>query len=90
MSRRLDDLEMKEQAMTVSPSEFTATRNDLRTGSWTMTLASAIGRAVSRLGRERRIRSDIGALMTFDDCLLKDIGISRSDIEYVVRYGRRP
>jgi uncharacterized protein YjiS (DUF1127 family) len=48
-----------------------------------MTLARAIGRAFSRLGRERRIRSDIGALMTFDDCLLKDIGISRSDIDAV-------
>jgi uncharacterized protein YjiS (DUF1127 family) len=89
MLRRLNDLEMKEQAMTVSPIEFSATRNELSAGSWAMTLARAISRAFSRFGRERRIRSDIGALMTFDDSLLKDIGISRSDIEYVVRYGRR-
>jgi uncharacterized protein YjiS (DUF1127 family) len=75
--------------MTVSPSEFSPTRNALSAGSWTATLARAIRRTISGFGRERRIRSDIGALMTFDDRLLKDIGISRSDIEYVVRYGRR-
>jgi uncharacterized protein YjiS (DUF1127 family) len=80
---------MKECIMTASPSEFTPAGNELRTESWTTTLARAIGRAAAGLGRERRIRSDIGALMTFDDSLLKDIGISRSDIEYVVRYGRR-
>jgi uncharacterized protein YjiS (DUF1127 family) len=75
--------------MTASPSEFSPSRNELSAGSWATTLTRAIRRTVSGLGRERRIRSDIGALMTFDDRLLKDIGISRSDIEYVVRYGRR-
>jgi uncharacterized protein YjiS (DUF1127 family) len=73
-----------------SPSEFSAARNGLSAEPWTTTLAGAIRRAFSQFGRERRIRSDIGALMTFDDRLLKDIGISRSDIEFVVRYGRRP
>jgi uncharacterized protein YjiS (DUF1127 family) len=83
---------MKETTMTVSPSEFNTTRTALGAGAmtWTAVLARAIGQAFSGFGRERRIRSDIGALMTFDDSLLKDIGISRSDIEYVVRYGRRP
>jgi len=76
--------------MAASPSEFSPTGNELRAGSWTTALARTIGRAFSGFGHERRIRSDIGALMTFDDRLLKDIGISRSDIEYVVRYGRRP
>jgi len=76
--------------MNLLPSEFTAARNELSAGSWTMTLARTITRPFSRLGRERRIRSDIGALMTFDDRLLRDIGINRSDIEFVVRYGRRP
>ena len=76
--------------MTLLPSEFTAARNELSAGSWTMTLARTITQAFSRLGHERRIRSDIGALKTFDDCLLRDIGINRSDIEFLVRYGRRP
>jgi uncharacterized protein YjiS (DUF1127 family) len=81
---------MKEHAMAVLPSKFSATRDELIAESWTAALTKAVRRVLSRLGRERRIRSDIGALITFDDRMLKDIGISRSEIEYVVRYGRRP
>ncbi len=37
---------------------------------------------------ERRLRRDISAVEGFDDALLRDIGVSRSEIEDTVRHGR--
>jgi uncharacterized protein YjiS (DUF1127 family) len=38
--------------------------------------------------RERRIKRGVAALAQYDDRTLRDLGICRSDIERVVRYGR--
>ena len=38
--------------------------------------------------RETRIRRDMRRLAEYDDAMLRDLGIARSDIEGVVRHGR--
>lgn len=47
-----------------------------------------ITRVASRIRSERRIRNDIDLLTSYDDNMLVDIGLRRTDIEYVVRHGR--
>jgi uncharacterized protein YjiS (DUF1127 family) len=75
--------------MTVSPYEYRARPIELSTESWTTIVMEPIKRAISRIGSERRIRRDIGELMALDDRMLADLGVSRSNIEYVVRHGRQ-
>jgi uncharacterized protein YjiS (DUF1127 family) len=43
---------------------------------------------IATLAREREIRRSMRLLATFDDYMLHDIGITRGDIERVVRFGR--
>jgi len=43
---------------------------------------------IAAIANELRIRRDIGQLAATDDCMLKDFGLGRSEIEYHVRYGR--
>jgi uncharacterized protein YjiS (DUF1127 family) len=43
---------------------------------------------VRAIARERRIRRDTRQLMTMSDHMLKDIGLTRSQIGYAVRFGR--
>jgi uncharacterized protein YjiS (DUF1127 family) len=76
--------------MTVSPYEYRARPIELSAESWTMIVMKSIKRAISRIGSEHRIRRDIGELMALDDRMLADLGVSRSNIEYVVRHGRQP
>lgn len=52
--------------------------------------ATLITRVASRIRSERRIRKDIDLLTSYDDDMLVDIGLRRTDIEYVVRHGRPP
>jgi uncharacterized protein YjiS (DUF1127 family) len=51
-------------------------------------LLAACFRTVSALRREAAARRSAAALERLSDHLLKDIGISRSDIQRVVRDGR--
>ena len=37
---------------------------------------------------ELRVRRDMRQLMTMDDDMLKDIGLTRADVGSAVRYGR--
>jgi uncharacterized protein YjiS (DUF1127 family) len=53
-------------------------------------LAKSMGRWIARIRKERRIRRGIEEMMALDDRMLRDIGVSRSDVEYVARYGRWP
>ena len=56
---------------------------------WLARIASAIAGAWSRSRRVRHGRLIIAELRTFDDAMLKDIGIQRCQIESAVLYGGR-
>ena len=43
---------------------------------------------IAGVANELRIRRDMRQLAAMGDCMLKDIGLRRSEIEYCVRYGR--
>jgi uncharacterized protein YjiS (DUF1127 family) len=43
---------------------------------------------IAAIAHELRIRRDLRQLAAMDDHMLKDIGLSRGDIEHCVRYGR--
>ena len=43
---------------------------------------------VAAIAEELRIRRDMRELRAMDDCMLKDIGLTRADIGSAVRYGR--
>jgi uncharacterized protein YjiS (DUF1127 family) len=58
--------------------------------TWQVSPAQAIKRLVAWVRNERRIRRGIVELMSLDDRLLADIGLSRGDIEHAARYGRFP
>jgi uncharacterized protein YjiS (DUF1127 family) len=75
------------ETMTDTPYDNRA--RSLGIESWTTILMKSIKQAISRIGSERRINRKIGELMALDDRMLADIGISRSNIEYVVRHGLR-
>jgi uncharacterized protein YjiS (DUF1127 family) len=47
-------------------------------------------RLARKLAAERRLRRDICILRQLQDRELSDMGLGRSEIEYVVRGGRRP
>src|SRR5262249_55703395 len=77
------------KTMTVSPNEYRARPIELSIESWTKILIKSMKRAISRIGSEHQIRRDIGELTALDDRMLADMGLSRSNIEHVVRYGRQ-
>jgi uncharacterized protein YjiS (DUF1127 family) len=56
-------------------------------------LASWFGARLRRLTNEfarwRRVQRDLHKLRSLDDRMLADIGITRCDVEHVVRHGRR-
>lgn len=62
----------------------------LRLDAWLRRLMTAVRRWAAWLEAERRIRRNTEALMSLDDRMLADIGVSRSELAYIVRYGRRP
>jgi uncharacterized protein YjiS (DUF1127 family) len=51
-------------------------------------LAQRGSRLMASLAAERRRRSAVRALQELDDRILADIGVSRSEIEFVARNGR--
>jgi len=55
---------------------------------WLQPLAMRGARMAIRFAKEWYCRRAIRALHRFDDRLLADMGISRADIEMVVRHGR--
>jgi uncharacterized protein YjiS (DUF1127 family) len=63
---------------------FPATRASL--AEFILEALTTLGGNIERAVRRRR---DLRQLAEMDDHLLHDIGISRSEIEHAVRYGRR-
>jgi uncharacterized protein YjiS (DUF1127 family) len=51
-------------------------------------LSAMLARILSGLVREWRIRRDLARLVEFDDRMLHDIGLGRSEVEPALRYGR--
>ncbi len=47
-----------------------------------------LARLMRRLAQELRLRRDARQLMALSDAMLKDLGVSRSEIEGAVRHGR--
>ena len=47
-----------------------------------------VARIAAAVPEELRIRRDMRELRAMDDDLLKDIGLTRADIDSAVRYGR--
>jgi uncharacterized protein YjiS (DUF1127 family) len=59
-----------------------------RLAGWLRTLNRAIVRLIDDLAARRKQLRAVRALHKLDDHALHDIGISRGEIEYVVRHGR--
>jgi uncharacterized protein YjiS (DUF1127 family) len=51
-------------------------------------LPAGVARAAAAILRWRRLRRDIRQVMALSDAMLKDIGLSRSEIEHAVMTGR--
>ncbi len=70
-----------------SADVIAATRGDF--GSWRSRSLSALVELWARVVRLRNASRAAAQLAAMNDHMLKDIGISRAEIEHVVRYGRR-
>jgi uncharacterized protein YjiS (DUF1127 family) len=71
-------------------AEFSAPPQPVRVGSlgWIASISPIVAKIRSQI-RQRRERRLAAELQCFDDRSLRDIGISRCDIEYLVRHGDR-
>jgi uncharacterized protein YjiS (DUF1127 family) len=61
-----------------------------RSPSWAVRLTAAVVRFWTGLRERYDARRAREALTALDDRVLRDMGISRIEIDYVVRHGRRP
>jgi uncharacterized protein YjiS (DUF1127 family) len=76
------------RAAALPPAEWRNERRAVR-ADWRVSLTQVVVACWSSLCRSWDRRRAIGELRSLDDRSLRDIGISRSDIEYIVRYGAR-
>jgi uncharacterized protein YjiS (DUF1127 family) len=60
----------------------------VRSSSPTAWIADLAARPLLALAKERRIRRGTRELMAMSDPMLKDIGLTRADIDHAARYGR--
>lgn len=56
--------------------------------SWAQRVRELMIRAVTRLAQEITIRRDLRYLSEMNDAMLRDIGITRGELEGAVRFGR--
>jgi len=57
---------------------------------WSALLLKSIKRRFAQFREHRRNRRDLPLLIALDDRTLADIGLHRSDLAYIARYGRPP
>jgi uncharacterized protein YjiS (DUF1127 family) len=65
-----------------------ARRAGLNSDSWSTALARPIKKGIAWIGDRRRLRRHFEELRALDNRTLRDIGLSRSELEYGARYGR--
>jgi uncharacterized protein YjiS (DUF1127 family) len=53
-------------------------------------LMKSLMRGISQFTERRRNRRDLPILLALDDHALADIGLHRSDLGYIARYGKAP
>jgi uncharacterized protein YjiS (DUF1127 family) len=75
---------------TIAPRPLPAKQPGSAAQPWHAAPVQAIKRLIARIRNERRIRRAVDELMALDDRTLADIGLTRGDVERVVRYGRFP
>jgi uncharacterized protein YjiS (DUF1127 family) len=85
---RIDDSTLLETSMTVTSTTGGARYETPARDAFAPSFARILVRIVRAMAREHRIRRDTRELMTMSDHLLKDIGLTRSQIGYAVRFGR--
>jgi uncharacterized protein YjiS (DUF1127 family) len=76
------------EAAALRPAEWRNERPAVR-ADWGVSLTRVVATCWSSVRRSRDRRQAIEELRSLDDRSLRDIGISRSDIESIVRYGAR-
>jgi uncharacterized protein YjiS (DUF1127 family) len=65
-----------------------ARRAGLNSDSWPTALARPIKQGIARVESRHRLRRHVEELMALDDHTLRDIGLSRSEVECAARCGR--
>lgn len=73
----------------MSRIDFPLAASELRHSGLLRTYREALARAVRRAAGERLVRCSVKELGELDDRMLKDIGLTRGDIESRIREGRR-
>jgi uncharacterized protein YjiS (DUF1127 family) len=76
------------RAAALPPAEWRS-KSPAAGADWRVSLMRVVAACWSSLSARRHRRRAIEELRSLDDRSLRDIGISRSDIEYIVRYGAR-
>jgi uncharacterized protein YjiS (DUF1127 family) len=61
---------------------------DVSPGSWQAALVWPIRQGIAWIDARRQLQRDVKELVALDDRILRDIGLSRSDIDNAARYGR--
>jgi uncharacterized protein YjiS (DUF1127 family) len=56
----------------------------LNSEAWPVALARAMKRGIAWIGSRRQLRRDIEELRALDDRMLRDIGLSRGEIDYAM------
>lgn len=56
--------------------------------SWPIALARPIKQGIARVMARRELRRSVKEMMALDERILRDIGLSRSEVELAARFGR--
>jgi uncharacterized protein YjiS (DUF1127 family) len=74
---------MPSSARSLRPAQVRSTHRTV----WQSTCAAIRG-LIAAINRERKIRRSLNELSSWPDYMLRDIGLTRSDVERAVRFGR--
>ena len=61
-----------------------------RPSSWHVAMMQSVIRQLERIGARRRLHRDLQDLLSLDDRMLADIGLTRDDAKHIARHGTLP